>query len=548
MITATGLSMHYGGQTLFTDVDLQLDPGQRYGIVGANGAGKSTLLRILCSQESASAGEVVVPRAARIGILEQDHFQYDDVPILDVVMMGNAELWAAMAEKEEIIAAPEFDEARYMQLEDIVLRFDGYSLHARAGEILEGLGIASALHDEPLRVLSGGFKLRVLLGQTLASEPDLLLLDEPTNHLDILSIQWLEEFLVGFKGCAVVISHDHRFLDRISTHILDVDYAQVTQYTGNYEDFIRLKEETRARMESEIDKRQKEIAEHRAFITRFKAKATKARQANSRAKRVEKMTIEELPVSSRRHPTFKLSARRQSGREVLRVRGLCKAYDRPVLQDVSFSVERGDRLAIIGENGIGKSTLLKIVMGEVTADAGEHAWGYEADPGYFPQDHRGCFGDSEQTLMSYLWDAKPDAPIGLVYGKLAEVLFEREDTEKKVGNLSGGEIARLLFCRLGVIQPTVLVLDEPTNHLDLEGIESLARDLRKYDGTVVFVSHNRWFVDRVATRVLEISPSGIDDFRGKYADFVARKRLDHLDGAAVIADARAERRRRKRSR
>ena len=547
MLTATNLSKTFGTQVLFSDASLQLDAGKRYGIVGANGAGKSTLLRILTGEEGPSAGSVMVQKRARIGVLGQDHFAYEDTPIRDVVMMGNTELWAAMEEKEVILDAEEFDDARYSLLEDIVLRFDGYSLHARAGEILEGLGIATALHDEPLRVLSGGFKLRVLLGQTLASEPDLLLLDEPTNHLDILSIQWLEDFLTGFRGCAVVISHDHRFLDRVSTHILDVDYAQVTQYTGNYEAFVKLKEETRARMEAEIGKRQKEIANHKAFITRFKAKATKARQANSRAKRVEKMTIEELPVSSRRHPDFKLAARRPSGREVLTVKELWKAYDdNSVLEDVTFAVERGDRLAIIGENGIGKSTLLKILMDEVASDSGEYTWGYEADPGYFPQDHRGCFPDPDQNVMSYLWDSKPDASVGFVYGKLAEVLFEREDTDKKVRNLSGGEIARLMFCRLGVRQPTVLVLDEPTNHLDLEGIEALARDLKRYDGTVVFVSHNRWFVEQVATRVLEISRNGLDDFRGSYTEFIERKSTDHLDEAAVIAQAKAEKKQQKR--
>ena len=549
MLTATNLSKTFGAQVLFTDTSLQLDAGKRYGIVGANGSGKSTLLRILTGEDGTTTGSVAVLKRARIGVLGQDHFAWEDTPIRDVVMMGNAELWAAMQEKEEILAAPEFDDARYGHREDIVLRFNGYSLHARAGEILEGLGIATALHDQPLRVLSGGFKLRVLLGQTLSSEPDLLLLDEPTNHLDILSIQWLEDFLGNFRGCAVVVSHDHRFLNRVCTHILDVDYARVTQYKGNYDAFVKLKQETRERMEGEIVKRQKEIADHKAFIARFKAKATKARQANSRAKRVEKLTIEELPESSRRYPRFKLSVRRPSGREVLAVKGIWKAYgDNSVLEEVGFTVERGDRLAIIGPNGIGKSTLLKILLDEVTADAGEFTWGYEADPGYFPQDHRSFFPDPGQNVMSYLWDAKPEVSIGVVYGKLAEVLFDREDTEKKVSNLSGGEVARLLFCRLGMLQNTVLVLDEPTNHLDLESIESLARDLNRFDGTILFVSHNRWFVEKVATRILEITPEGLNDFRGTYAEHIARQSTDHLDEAAVVQKAREEKRRRKKAR
>ena len=549
MLTATNLSKTFGTQVLFADTSLQLDAGKRYGIVGANGSGKSTLLRIFTGEEGSSSGSVSVLKRARVGMLGQDHFALEDNTILDVVMMGNTELWAAMQEKEALLDAEDFDDARYGQLEDIVLQFDGYSLHARAGEILEGLGIASALHDQPLRVLSGGFKLRVLLGQTLAAEPDLLLLDEPTNHLDILSIQWLEDFLASFRGCAVVISHDHRFLNRVCTHILDVDYQRITQYSGNYDAFLKLKSETRQRMEIEIAKRQKEIADHKAFITRFKAKASKARQANSRAKRVEKLTIETLPESSRRHPNFKLAVRRPSGREVLKVEGLWKAYgDNSVLEEVGFTVERGDRLAIIGSNGIGKSTLLKILMGEVSANAGKFNWGYEADPGYFPQDHHSCFPDPEQSLMGYLWDSKPDASIGFVYGKLAEVLFAREDTDKKVCNLSGGEIARLLFCRLGVLQPTVLVLDEPTNHLDLEGIESLARDLARYDGTIIFVSHNRWFVERVATRILEITPEGLTDFRGSYAEHIARQSTDHLDEAAVIEESRSSKRKKKKVR
>ncbi len=549
MITATGLSMHYGGQTLFTDVDLQLDPGQRYGIVGANGAGKSTLLRILCSQESASAGEVVVPRAARIGILEQDHFQYDDVPILDVVMMGNAELWAAMQEKEQILATAHehFDDVRYGELEDTVLRFDGYGLEARAGKILEGLGIPVAVHREPLRALSGGFKLRALLAKTLASEPDLLFLDEPTNHLDILAIKWLEEFLLEFPGCAVVVSHDHRFLDAVCTHILDVDYERVTSYKGNYSRFVERKEEDRLRLEAEADKRQNEIDEHKKFIARFAAKATKARQANSRQKRMEKIVIEELPRTSRRHPKFRFEARRPSGREVLKVKDVHKSYgDKDVLEGVSLTIERGDRAAIIGPNGIGKSTLLKIAMGLVEADLGTAEWGHECDVGYFPQDHMEGLGDPKQSMLSCLWDVCHGEGMGAVLSRLGAVLFSKEDSEKAIENLSGGEGARLLFARLAAQQPTVLVLDEPTNHLDLEGIEALAGALKKYDGTLIFVSHDRWFVDALATRILDIGPEGIDDYRGTYAEYLARTQADdHLDREQVVEKERAKRRKKR---
>jgi len=549
MITATGLSMHYGGQTLFTNVDLQLDPGQRYGIVGANGAGKSTLLRILYGEEPSSAGDVMVPRNARIGVLEQDHFQYDAIPILDVVMMGNKELWDAMEEKEKILAHSEthFDDVRYGELEDTVLRFDGYGLEARAGKILEGLGIPGAVHREPLAALSGGFKLRALLAKTLASEPDLLFLDEPTNHLDILAIKWLEDFLAEFQGCAVTVSHDLMFLDSMCTHILDVDYQRVTTYKGNYSAFVARKEEERVRLENEADKRLAEIEEHKKFIARFAAKATKARQANSRQKRMEKIIITELPRSSRRHPRFRFEARRPSGREVLKVRDVHKSYDdKDVLADVSLTIERGDRAAIIGPNGIGKSTLLKIAMGLVDADLGTAEWGHECDVGYFPQDHMEGLGDPKQSMLSCLWEVCPDDGMGGVLGRLGAMLFSRDDSDKAVENLSGGEGARLLFARIAAKKPTVLVLDEPTNHLDLEGIEALAEALKAYDGTLIFVSHDRWFVDALATRVIDIGPDGMHDHRGPYAEYLARTQADdHLDREEVVQKERQAQRQRK---
>jgi len=552
MLTATNLSMHYGGQTLFTGADLQLDRGQRYGIVGANGAGKSTLLRILSGEETASGGEVTVLRSARLGVLEQDHFQYDDLPILDVVMMGNAELWEAMVEKERILAnaAEHFDDQRYSELEDVVLRFDGYGVEARAGKVLEGLGIPVAVHREPLRVLSGGFKLRALLAKTLVAEPDLLFLDEPTNHLDILAIQWLEEFLKDFAGCAVVVSHDLRFLDAMCTHVLDVDYERVTTYRGNYTRFVERKAEERERMETEIAKRESEIAEHKKFIARFSAKATKARQANSRQKRMEKIVIEELPRSSRQHPGFRFEARRPSGRVVLELEGVSKAFgDKQVLRDVTVSIERGDRAAFIGPNGIGKSTLLSIAMGLLDADEGRAKWGHECDVGYFPQDHAEGLGDPQQSVLSCLWEVCPDDGMGGVLARLGAVLFSKDDSDKKVENLSGGEGARLLFARLAAQQPTVLVLDEPTNHLDLEGIEALAEALKAYDGTLLFVSHDRWFVDALATRIVALSADGLDDYRGTYAEYLQRTGgTNHLDHDEVVATERASRRKKKRKR
>ena len=536
MITISNLAKSFGAQTLFEAVSLQLTEGSRYGLVGANGSGKSTLLRILAGETDPSEGAVSIPRRARVGLLRQDHFEYEDVPILDVVLMGNSELWAALQAKEEVLASASvhFDAERYAAAEEVVLHYDGYSVEARAAEILEGLGIPGEVHRRPLSTLSGGFKLRVLLAQTLAADPDVLLLDEPTNHLDILSIRWLEKFLQDFEGTAVVISHDHRFLDNVSTHILDVDYETVTLYPGDYTYFQTAKREERERKEAEIAKREREIADQQAFVDRFRAKATKARQAQSRIKRIERIEIERLPQSSRRWPTFRFRQRRPSGKVALIARGIAKSFgEREVLKDVSLEVKRGDRLAILGPNGIGKSTLLKILVGRLELDAGEVEWGYETYPGWFAQDHREQLGNGRQTAESWLWEASPGEGIGFVRGQLGLVLFSGDEAHKPVGKLSGGEAARLVFARLAVEKPNVLVLDEPTNHLDLEAIESLVEGLEAYDGTVILVSHDRWFVREVADRILEIGADGIRDFRGGYDDYVAACGDDHLDVEAV---------------
>jgi ATPase subunit of ABC transporter with duplicated ATPase domains len=547
MISVSNLAKAWGADTLFAGVSLQLNAGSRYGVVGANGSGKSTFLRILAGTEVATDGQVNIPRRARLGVLKQDHFQYEETPVLEVAMMGRHDVWEALAEREKLLSHAddeEFDTERYAEVEDFILRSDGYALEARAGEILEGLGIPTRIHREPLSILSGGFKLRVLLAQTLAAEPDVLLLDEPTNHLDILSIRWFEKFLLGFPGCALVISHDHRFLDNVATHILDVDYGTITMYTGDYSRFAEAKVEERDRKEGEIEKREAEIAHHKEFIDRFKAKATKARQAKSKMKLIERIVIEKLPASSRRYPTFRFSPRRPSGRQVLSLEGISKAYgDHRVLDGVSLTVQRGERLAILGPNGIGKSTLLKIAMGVVEPDAGSVEWGYETWPGYFAQDHRELVGASEQTVQAWFWELVPGEPIGFVRGKLAEVLFQKDEVEKPLRALSGGEAARLVFAKLSVTQPNVLVLDEPTNHLDLEAIEALVEGLTAYDGTLLLVSHDRWFVSRLANRILEITPQGIRDFVGSYDEYVERCGDDHLDAEVVLARARQEKRR-----
>ena len=543
MITLSNIGKFYGDQTLFAKVSLQLNAGERYGLVGANGSGKTTLLNMLSGDLEPSEGSITVPQRLRLGVLQQDQFLYEDESILNVALMGNAALWEVTVAKERLFAASaeHFDADKFAQLEETFLHCDGYTAQARAGAILEGLGLPAHIHDDPLSTLSGGFKLRVLLAQVLASAPDVLLLDEPTNHLDILSIRWLETFLCDFPGPVVIISHDHRFIDNISTCILDIDYETVQLYRGDYTAFLEAKQTERTRREKEIANREREISHHQQFVDRFRAKATKARQAQSKLRLIEKREEEmvELPRSSRRYPAFRFEQRRDSGRDVLSLKGVKKAFgDNEVLHGVDLLVQKGDRLAIMGPNGIGKSTLLKIAMGELAADAGETEWGYEAHPGYFAQDHREKLSPPNQTAEAWVWECCQDQGFGFVRGQMARMLFSGDEGEKRLSALSGGEAARLVFCRLAIAQPNVLVLDEPTNHLDLESIEVLVAALKNYPGTLLIVSHDRWFISQLATRIVEIKPGEILDFRGTYEDYVHFCGDDHLDADQVILKAK----------
>ena len=550
MITVSNIGKSFGDHILFAGASFQLNSGERYGLIGANGSGKTTFLNILAGDAEASEGSVSLPKGLRLGTLRQDQFLYQDERILDVAMMGNLELYRAIQEKEDLLARAHesFDVDRFGELEEIVQHHDGYTAESRAAAILEGLGLPGAGHDQPLSTLSGGFKLRVLLAQVLASAPDVLLLDEPTNHLDILSIRWLEGFMRDFSGPVVVISHDHQFLDGIATHILDVDYDTVTKYHGNYSAFLESKKLDRERREKQIAGQEREIARQQEFVNRFKAKASKARQAQSKARIIEKMLedVEELPQSSRRYPTFAFEEWRGSGRDVLKVKGVKKAYaEKQVLHGVDLLVRKGNRLAIMGPNGIGKSTLLKIVMGEVEPDAGEVEWGYETHPGYFAQDHREQLGDPTVTAHDWLARFAPDKDIGWIRGRLAMMLFTGDDPKKKVSSLSGGEAARLVFARLALHRPNVLVLDEPTNHLDLESIEALVDGLQKYTGTLILVSHDRWFINQLATRIVDIEPEGITDYQGNYEEYVAFSGDDRLDAERVVLRAKTEKKAKK---
>ncbi len=550
MISVSNLARSFGDHVLFENASFQLNPGRRYGLVGANGSGKTTLLNVLSGDLESDEGTVSIPKDARLGVLRQDQFLFDDEPVLGVALMGIPDLWDAISEKEALLKVAEtdpeaFDAERFSELEEVVQRHDGYAAEARAATILEGLGIPGEVHWDPMSTLSGGYKLRVLLAQVLACEPDALMLDEPTNHLDILSIRWLEKFLHEFAGPVVVISHDHRFLDNVATHILDVDYRTVTLYTGNYTTFQQSKRSERERREKEIEGREKEIAQQQQFVDRFKAKASKARQAQSKQRMIDRMAdgLEELPGSSRRYPKFKFKPKRPSGREVLKVKGVKKAFeDNEVLHGVDLRIERGDRVAIIGPNGIGKSTLLKIAMGRHEPDAGEVEWGYETHIGYFAQDHADETGESDKTAEEWLWDFCPGKDRGFVRGQMGLVLFSGDDGAKKMSALSGGEAARLVFARLMLDNPNVLVLDEPTNHLDMESIEGLVAGLEAFEGTLILVSHDRWFVRQLATRIIEIKPGEIVDYPGSYEEFVHASGDDHLDADTVMNRARKEKR------
>ena len=545
MIAINALGKSYGARALFEKVTLKLVRGARYGLVGANGSGKTTFLEIVAGDEQASEGNVVIDKGARIGVLRQDRFMRDEDMILEVAMAGDELVIGAQAEQRALEAkgSPDpADAARIVELEDRIAAHDGYTLEARASAILEGLGIPVPQHQMPLATLSGGFKLRVLLAQVLLGGPDVLLLDEPTNHLDILSIRWLEKFLAAYQGCAIVISHDQRFLDNVATHVLDVDYGTITLYTGNYTIFSREKAAIRERKEGEIARAEGIIAEKKAWVERFGAKATKARQAQSRLKQIEKIEVEELESSSRRAPQFLFTPERKSGRDVLEITSVSKAYgDKKVLVDVSLMVRRGERVAIIGPNGLGKSTLLKIATGALEADAGNVKWGHETRIGYFAQDHHEALVDPNATPIDVIWNTVPKAETSFVRGALGRVLFSGDDVLKLVGALSGGEAARLVFCRIMVEKPNVLVLDEPTNHLDLESIEALVGALKAFEeGTLVFVSHDRAFVSALATRILEVTPQGFRDFPGTYDEYLERCGDDHLDADTVVLKAKKE--------
>ncbi len=530
MISVVNLAKRYGAQVLFEDVSLRFDPGKRYGIVGANGAGKSTFLRLLTGEEYADKGEINLPSTIRIGTMNQDHFAFEDWQISDVVMLGKKELGEAVREKERLLHDPHSDPMKIAEMEMVIADHDGYVAEAQIAEILTGLGIPDDRHFEPMSILSGGYKLRVLLAQVLFSDPDVLLLDEPTNHLDILSIRWLEQFLCQRPGTVMIVSHDRSFLNSVCTHIADVDYQTIRVYKGNYDGFLAAKEADDTQRQQEAEKAEKRIDELQQFVTKFKAKATKARQAQSKSRMIERMEkdLSEPLYSSRIFPRIKFEPIRPPGKSVLEITDLSKSYgEHKVLSNLHLRVHRGDKLAIIGPNGVGKSTLLKILMDHMQADAGEVTWGHETHPSYFAQDHHAEIKDNTSPY-EWLYQFAPGESIGVIRGTLGNVLFSGDDVHKSTAALSGGECARLIIAKMMLLKGNVLVLDEPTNHLDMESIESLVDALIEFDGTILLVSHNRYVVEKLATRVLELKPDGFDFFDGSYVEFIDKVGIDHL--------------------
>ncbi|PIQ28830.1 hypothetical protein COW36_09745 [bacterium (Candidatus Blackallbacteria) CG17_big_fil_post_rev_8_21_14_2_50_48_46] len=539
MLELTNLTLEFADRILFQGVNFQLFPGHCYGLVGANGTGKSTLLKILTGQTQEYSGQLNWPKHAKIGYLRQDHFAFENTRILDTVIQGRPQLWEARLLQDELSRKSHMDLAdaeRYAEAEDMIIQNEGYSAEADAARLLDGLGIPSELQEQPLKTLSGGYKLRVLMAQLLFSNPEILLLDEPTNHLDIFSIKWLEEYLRSFPGLLIVVSHDRDFLNAICSHILDIDFGTVRLYTGNYDEFLAAKQLAHDQTERAIANQEKKKEEMQAFISRFKAKASWASQAQSRVKKLEKMEDIEILPSSRRYPSFEFKPSVTSGKIPLSAQGLQKSFgDKQVIRNLDFEIDRGDRVAIIGPNGVGKSTLLKILMQELEPDAGTVTWGHEAHAGYFPQDYHDLL-KGEQTCFDWLYSFDATAPVGQIRNLLGRMLFSGDDVKNKLSILSGGEATRLIFAKLMLEPSNVLVLDEPTNHLDLEAIDMLTEALAQYTGTLLLVSHNRYFVSRVATRILEIKADGYLDYKGTYAEYLEKFGTDHLSRDVSLKD------------
>ncbi len=525
MLSTANITIQFGAKPLFENVSVKFGDGNRYGLIGANGCGKSTFMKILGRDLEQSSGEVMLDRGERLGKLRQDQFAYEENRVLDVVMMGHDEMWEAMSERDAIYANPDASEEDYMRAADLEATFaeyDGYTAEARAGELLLGLGIDIGLHQGPMSAVAPGFKLRVLLAQALFSNPDILLLDEPTNNLDINTIRWLENILNARNSTMVIISHDRHFLNSVCTHMADLDFGKITVYPGNYNDYMLASTQAREQQSSDNAKAKEKVAELKAFVARFSANASKAKQATSRARQIDKIKIEDIKPSSRQYPfiRFEYDEREKLHRTAVEVQKMAKGYDKMLFSSVNFRIDAGEKVAIIGPNGIGKTTLLRCLAGDLEADTGTIKWAEKAKLGYYAQDHGHDFAE-DKVMMEWMTDWRgPSDDDQVVRGTLGRLLFSGDDVKKRVKVLSGGEKGRMLFGKLMLAKPNVLLMDEPTNHMDMEAIESLNTALDLFKGTLIFVSHDREFVSSLATRIIEISDKGVTDYHGTYEEYL----------------------------
>jgi ATPase subunit of ABC transporter with duplicated ATPase domains len=534
LLSVNNITMRFGARTLFEDVTCTFLPGRRYAVTGPNGAGKSTLMKILTGDIEPTKGSITRPK--KFGVLRQDQFAFDQYRVIDTVIMGNAPLWKALAERDILYAKPhdqltDEDGMRLGELEGIVGEEGGYTAEADAATLLDGLGVEDSLHERLMGEIQGGQKVRVLLAQALFGTPPLLLLDEPTNHLDLDSVHWLQDYLIHYQGALIVISHDRHFLNSVSTHVADIDYETIIMYTGGYDDMVLAKTQIRSRIEAQNQQREKKIAQLNEFIARFSA-GTRSSQVTSRKKEVERLQTSELARSNIARPYIKFEMKRPSGRHPLEIKGLNKSYDDlKVVENFTASISRGERIALMGRNGSGKTTLLKSLIRSATGyiddserefplDGGIVVWGHEVAVGYFAQDHTDSITHG-MTTIQWLHQFDPQASQEELRGLLGQMLFSGDDALKPTKALSGGESARLIFCRLMLQKPNFLVLDEPTNHLDLEAINALNFSLQKYEGTVLLVTHDHDLIDEVATRIWHFDHGKIEDFKGPYEEYVA---------------------------
>ena len=524
MITVSDVSLSFGGQNLFTHVNLKFTGGNCYGVIGANGAGKSTFLKILAGELEPSTGEVAIDPKTRMSVLKQDHYAYDEYTVLDAIILGNPRLYEIMKQKDALYAKEDFTEEDGVlasELEGEFAELNGWEAETEAGRILQGLGLDTSLLESPMAAVADKEKVKILLAQALFGQPDIILLDEPTNHLDIASIRWLEDFLMDYIGTVIVVSHDRHFLNNVCTHIVDVDYNKIKIYVGNYDCWYESSQLMQRMMKDQNKKNEEKIKELQSFIERFSANKSKSRQATSRKKLIEKLSVDEMPASSRRYPYVGFTMDREAGKEILAVEGLTKTVDGvKVLDNVSFRVNKGDKIAFVGQDEIATTTLFKIIMGELEPDAGSYKWGGTTTQSYFPKDNSAFFDGVEDNILQWLAQYSTDVTETYLRGFLGKMLFSGDDVLKPVNVLSGGEKVRCMLSRMMMFGSNVLVLDQPTNHLDLESITAVNDGLAGFKGNVLFSSYDHQFIQTVANRIIEIENGQILDKLMTYDEFL----------------------------